>query len=268
MRHVHTVCKQAPSLFPPFPVMQPLHPFFYFFHFHPCQPSFPFPDATKVKQEQCSVSPHLSCRNKPPTQLCNAKKVCMKQGRRDTEAWGGWMQNEEHASSSCILHTQHNRYRHTNHPAIPQQQGNHHSTQMDTDNLSKRAVQMPQNQWVKQKKEGKNRALQRKEYLALPSGVRDLEKRKQTQRKRTEREDEHRGTPILQLYCHYACFAWWQTMTITLKAKLSQVHLKAFSCKRQINMEWQHMQILCCLLWNSRYKWQNILISLSLTLNQ
>lgn len=59
----------------------------------------------------------------------------------------------------------------------------------------------------KAKKEGKNRALQRKEYLALPSGVRDLEKRKQTQRKRTEREDERRGTPILQLYCHYACFA-------------------------------------------------------------
>lgn len=127
----------------------------------------------------------------------------MEQGRRDAEAWGGWMRNEEHASSSRILHTQHNRYRHTNHPAIPQQQGNHHSTQMDTDNLSKCAVQMPQNQWVKQKKEGKNRALQRKEYLALPSGVRDLEKRKQTQRKRTERRwtQRHANTTVVLSLC-------------------------------------------------------------------
>lgn len=188
MRHVHTVCKHAPSLFPPFPVMLPLHPLcFYFFNFHPCQPSFPFPDATKVKQEQCSVSPHLSCRNKTPTQLCNAKKVCMKQGRRDAEAWGGWMRNEEHASSSRILHTQHNRYRHTNHPAIPQQQGNHHSTQMDTDNLSKRAVQMPQNQWVKQKRKEKIERYREKSTL-LCLQVCETLKRESKHRGREQRE--------------------------------------------------------------------------------
>lgn len=84
-----------------------------------------------------------------------------------------------------------------------------------------------------------------------------------TEEKRTEREGENRGTPILQLYCHYACFAWWQTMTITLKAKLSQEHLKAFSCERQIIAEQQHMQILSCLLWNSHYQWQNILVWLA-----
>lgn len=49
-----------------------------------------------------------------------------------------------------------------------------------------------------------------------------------------QRENFSNRTPILQLYCHYACFAWLQTMTITLKAKLSQVHLKAFCWNRRM----------------------------------
>lgn len=65
----------------------------------------------------------------------------MKQGRR--EAWWGRMWNEEHASASCILPSQHTQ---TNHPTIPQQRGDHHSTQMHMDNLSKGTERMPQNQ--------------------------------------------------------------------------------------------------------------------------
>lgn len=153
MKHACTVCKHVCFHFCPLASFNSSHVFyppsllllscFYLFIFYPCQPSFPFPDATKVKQEQCSVSPHLSCRNKTHTQLCNAKNAWMKQGRRDTEAWGGWMWNEEHASATCILPSQHAQ---TNHPAIPQQRGDHHSTQMYTDNLSKCTERMPQNQ--------------------------------------------------------------------------------------------------------------------------
>lgn len=71
----------------------------------------------------------------------------------------------------------------------------------------------------------------RREYLALPSGVRGLEEKNQTDGNREKNEN---NTPILQLYCHYACFARWQSMAITLKAKLSQVHLKAFHWNRQM----------------------------------
>lgn len=105
------MCVSSSFHLPPLiPVMFPIHPLFFYypvFIFYPCQPSFPFPDATKVKQEQCSVPLHLSCRNKMHRQLCNAKKAWMKQRRRDTEAWGGWIWNEEHASASCILPSQH-----------------------------------------------------------------------------------------------------------------------------------------------------------------
>lgn len=166
MKHVHSECKHVPSLFPPlFPSCSPSA-----FIFHPCQPSFSFPDATKVKQEQCSMSLHLSCRNKTPTQLCNAKKACVKQGHRDAEAWGGGMRNEEHASASCILPTQHNTtHAHTDHLAIPQQQRDHHTitTQMDTDNLSKRTVQMPQNQGNECSKKGKEKIERYREKSTL-----------------------------------------------------------------------------------------------------
>lgn len=62
------------------PCMYPSHPLFFYypvliFFNYSCQPSFPFPDATKVKQEQCSVSPRLSCRSRTHTQSCNAKKA-------------------------------------------------------------------------------------------------------------------------------------------------------------------------------------------------
>lgn len=169
--------------------------------------------------------------------------------------WNKGAETQKHEEGECERRNMHQPHAssQTHHPAIPQQRGDHHSTQTHTDKLSKCTGRMPQNQANEWSTKGKTtaRERERKEYLALPSGVRDLGKRKQTQRKRTEREGENRGTPILQLYCHFACFAWWQTMTITLKAKLSQEHLKAFSCERQIITEQQHMQILNCLLWNS-----------------
>lgn len=196
MKHAGTVCKHVCFHFCPLASFNSSHVFypppllllscFYLFIFYPCQPSFPFPDATKVKQEQCSVSPHLSCRNKTHTQLCNAKNAWMKQGRRDTEAWGGWMWNEEHASATCILPSQHAQ---TNKPSCysTATRGSSQHTNVHRQLVKVHGANAPKpGQWVEQKRKTIER--ERKEYLALPSGVRDLGKRKQTRRKKEQRE--------------------------------------------------------------------------------
>lgn len=208
-----------------------------------CQPSFSSPDAPKVKQEQCSVSAHLSCRNQSHPQLRNANKAWIEEG-------GGWMWDEERASASCILPSQHAQ---THHAALPQQPGDHHSTQTNTDNLSKCTEPKAPNQ--ADERSATEKTIERgKSTLLCLQVCKTLER--ESKHKGREREGEN--TPILQRYCHQACFACWQTMTITLKAKLPQEHLEAFTWDRQIITEQQHMQLWSCFLWNSNYQWLNI----------
>lgn len=167
--------------------------------FYPCQPSFPFPDARKVKQERCSVSPHLSCRSKTRTQLCNKKKAWMKQGRRDTDAWG-WMWNEEHASASCTL-----PYKHTHKASCycTPTRGSTQHTNVHGQLVRAHSTNAPNqaNEWST--KVTTIECYREKEYLALPSGVQDLENRKKTRRKKTERrwKQRHTNTTVVLLLC-------------------------------------------------------------------
>lgn len=167
------------------------------------------------------------------TQLCNTQEPGWNEGEetqkhrgRDRGRW-----DEEHALLPCTpphqqTHTQTLPLLCSNNGSI----ATNKCTRTGSEGTKRKIT--PQNQarqWVNKKKNSTKR--KRTEYLALPSGVRVLEEKNQ---RRTERKFENNSTPILQLYCHYACFAWWQTMAITLKAKLSQVHLKAFCWNRQM----------------------------------
>lgn len=90
----------------------------------------------------------------------------------------------------------------------------------------------PQNQvrqWVNRKKQELYKEKEGSTLLCLQVCEALKRKFKQTA---TERRFENNCTPILNLYCHYAWFAWWQTMAFTLKQKLSQVHSKAFLLKQ------------------------------------
>lgn len=85
-----------------------------------------------------------------------------------------------------------------------------------------------------QKKKTTRALRRRKEYLALPSGVRGLEEKKSNR----EGQREHLRTTAHQ---YYSCIvimhalSWRQTMAITLKRKkLSRAHLKAFCRNRRM----------------------------------
>lgn len=182
-------------------VMFPVHPLsfcflFLFIYFYPCQPSFPFPDATKVKQEQCSVSPHLSCRNKPIHNYVMLKKP----------GWNKGAETQKHEEGECEMGNVHQphasslHHTHTNILLFHSNKGiiTEHKCTWQLVRVHSAKAPKP-GQWVKHKRKN-NRALQRKEYLALPSGVRDLEKRNQTRRKRAE--NQNTGMPIPELYYH------------------------------------------------------------------
>lgn len=130
------------------------------------------------------------------------KKAGMKQGCRDTEARGGWMWNKEHASASCILPSQHAQ---TNHPAIPQQRGDHHSTQMYTDILSKvHGANAPKpGQWVEHKSNNhRERERKRVPCSAFRCARPWKEKANREERNRERRwKQRHANTTVVLFIC-------------------------------------------------------------------
>lgn len=176
----------------------------------------------------------------------------MKQWLGDTESWRGgkWRRRKRGEGEMSKMHCRHasdpgkahtHTHEHTNNPNPVLCSSNERAPQHTNEHgqvVEAHSVNAPK---PSQAVSGKTIYIYiyiygvkpRKEYLALPSGVRGLEEKK-IKRRGTERETVWTTTArqYLQLYCHYACFARWQTMIITLRVKLPWVRSKSFLLKQ------------------------------------
>lgn len=185
----------------------------------PPKPSFLYPITAKVEQEQWSVSLHVSKGTENSTRLHNTQNPGCNGVRRhrSTDREGrGWA--EEHAMPPCSPPMTHTNLLCSNNGSIAM----HKCTWTGSEGTRCRTTPQKQaRRWVNtHTKPNKRSRRKRREYLALPSGVRGLKDKIQTDR--NKEKIENNSTPILHLYCPSACFAWWQTMDITLNQKLSK----------------------------------------------
>lgn len=106
MRHVHTVCKHAPSLFPPFPVLLPIHPLcFYFFNSVPASLVSLSPMLQRSSRNSAVCHHILAVGIKPLHNYVMLKKSAWNKGTEKHEEGECKMRNMHHPRASSMHNT-------------------------------------------------------------------------------------------------------------------------------------------------------------------
>lgn len=121
--------------------------------------------------------------------------------------WNKGAETQKHEEGECERRNMHQPHAssQTHHPAIPQQRGDHHSTQTHTDNLSKCTGRMPQNQANEWSTKGKTTAHEREKRVPCSAFrcARPWKEEANTEEKNRERrwKQRHTNTTVVLSFC-------------------------------------------------------------------